>query len=76
MVIRSRDQLQDAIAEMLAHNGPVLVDARVTKDENCYPMVAPAKQCSDDWIARTPSVGTLNQNMYCSSCGAKKHQQQ
>jgi len=28
---------------MLAHDGPVLVNAIVTKDENCYPMVAPGQ---------------------------------
>lgn len=43
MVIRDRAQLKDSIAEMLACNEPVLVDARVTKDENCYPMIAPGK---------------------------------
>jgi acetolactate synthase-1/2/3 large subunit len=43
MMISSREQLKEAIAEMLAHDGPVLMDARVTKNENCYPMVAPGK---------------------------------
>ena len=36
-------QLKAAIAEMLAHDGPVLMDAQVRKNENCYPMVAPGK---------------------------------
>jgi acetolactate synthase I/II/III large subunit len=36
-------QLKGAIAEMLAHDGPVLMDVQVRKDENCYPMVAPGK---------------------------------
>lgn len=35
--------LKGAIAEMLAHDGPVMVDVQVRKDENCYPMVAPGK---------------------------------
>ena len=43
MVISDRPQLADAISTMLAHEGPVLVDVRVKKDENCYPMVAPGK---------------------------------
>lgn len=43
MIIEHRNQLQDAIAEMLAHDGPVLLDVRVKRDENCYPMVAPGK---------------------------------
>jgi len=43
MLVRDRDSLAEAIAEMLSHPGPVLMDVRVTKDENCYPMVAPGK---------------------------------
>ncbi len=72
MVIRSRDELQDAIAQMLAHNGPVLVEVRVTKDENCYPMVAPGKSNSQmiglpKQIREEKAVETT----YCSNCGAK-----
>ncbi len=43
MVVRDRAELKNAIAEMLAYDGPVLIDARVKKDENCYPMIAPGK---------------------------------
>lgn len=43
MVIRDRSELASAIAEMLAYDGPVLMDVRVTKNENCYPMIAPGK---------------------------------
>lgn len=32
-------ELDEAIAEMIAHPGPVVLDCRVTKDENCYPMI-------------------------------------
>ncbi|MEM9276159.1 MAG: biosynthetic-type acetolactate synthase large subunit [Cyanobacteria bacterium P01_F01_bin.143] len=46
MVVSDRAELKDAIAEMLAYDGPVLVDARVKKDENCYPMIAPGKSNS------------------------------
>ena len=71
MVIRSRDQLQDAIAEMLAHNGPVLVDARVTKDENCYPMVAPGKSNAQMiGLPERPKRETM-ELIHCSSCGVK-----
>jgi acetolactate synthase I/II/III large subunit len=44
IVVNHRDGLEGAIAEMLAHDGPVLLDAHVTRDENCYPMVAPGKR--------------------------------
>jgi len=47
--VQSRDQLSSAIALMLEHDGPVLVDVHVTKDENCYPMVAPGK-CNSEML--------------------------
>jgi len=71
MVIRDRAQLKEAIAEMLAHNGPVVVDVNVTKDENCYPMVAPGKNNSQMiGLPRQPQKASL-EPVYCSNCGAK-----
>ncbi|MFN9405526.1 MAG: biosynthetic-type acetolactate synthase large subunit, partial [Dolichospermum sp.] len=46
MVISQREELADKIAEVLKHNGPVIVNVHVTRDENCYPMVAPGKNNS------------------------------
>ncbi|MEP0864716.1 biosynthetic-type acetolactate synthase large subunit [Funiculus sociatus GB2-A5] len=72
MVVRSRDELKDAIAEMLAHNGPVLLDVQVKKDENCYPMVAPGK--SNAQMIGLPELHKLEKAtelIYCSGCGAK-----
>jgi acetolactate synthase I/II/III large subunit len=72
MVVRERSQLQDAIAEMLAYDGPVLLDAHVTKDENCYPMIAPGK--SNSQMLGLPEKHLLEKAaelIYCSSCGAK-----
>ncbi len=43
MTVDSREGLPAAIAAMLAHNGPVLLDAQVKRDENCYPMVPSGK---------------------------------
>lgn len=40
-------QLSETIATMLAHDGPVLLDVAVRRDENCYPMVAPGKANSE-----------------------------
>ncbi len=86
MRVSSRDELKTAIAEMLAHNGPVLMDARVTRDENCYPMVAPGKSnaqmiglpipaesAKTAAIATCPSCGTENSpnHNFCCNCGAK-----
>lgn len=72
MVVSSRDRLSDVIAEMLAHEGPVLVDAQVTRDENCYPMVAPGK--SNAQMLGLPEQEKLEKAaelIYCSNCGAK-----
>ena len=40
MTVNNREDLQEAIATMLAHDGPVLLNAQVKRNENCYPMVA------------------------------------
>ncbi len=72
MVIRDRAELKDAISEMLAHNGPVLVDAHVTRDENCYPMVAPGKSNAQMiGLPERPKLEKALELSYCSSCGAK-----
>ncbi len=33
------DDLDEAIKEMIAYDGPVIVDCMVTKHENCFPMI-------------------------------------
>jgi acetolactate synthase-1/2/3 large subunit len=72
IVIRHRDELKDAIAEMLAHNGPVLVEARVTRDENCYPMVAPGKNNSQMiGLPKQPKVEKAVEVVSCMNCGAQ-----
>ncbi|MBE9038207.1 biosynthetic-type acetolactate synthase large subunit [aff. Roholtiella sp. LEGE 12411] len=71
MVISDRSQLKDAIAEMLAHNGPVLVNAQVTRDENCYPMVAPGKSNAQMiGLPKQPPKAVV-EPVYCSHCAAK-----
>jgi acetolactate synthase-1/2/3 large subunit len=72
MIIRSRDELKGAIAEMLAHQGPVLVDVHVKRDENCYPMVPPGK--SNAQMVGLPERKLLERAaelINCGSCGAK-----
>jgi len=71
IVIHSRDELKDAISEMLAYDGPVLVDAKVKRDENCYPMVAPGKSNSQMIGLPARSKLEITELMYCSGCGAK-----
>jgi len=37
--IERPDELDAGISEMLAHDGPVMVDCRVAKLANCFPMI-------------------------------------
>ncbi|MDC0832134.1 acetolactate synthase catalytic subunit [Leptolyngbya valderiana BDU 20041] len=72
ITIEHRDELEGAIAEMLAHDGPVVLDVRVHKTENCYPMVAPGKNNSQ--MLGLPERTVLDRAvelMYCPHCGAK-----
>lgn len=72
MVVESRDQLQDTIAAMLAHDGPVLVDVHVKRDENCYPMVAPGKSNAQMvGLPNPPAADPLAGPITCVSCGAE-----
>ncbi|WP_370584674.1 biosynthetic-type acetolactate synthase large subunit [Oculatella sp. LEGE 06141] len=72
MVIRHPSELQDAIAEMLAHDGPVLVNAEVYREENCYPMVAPGKSNSQMiGLPEHPRLEKAIELIYCQNCGAK-----
>ena len=43
MKIEEKGELVDGFKEALAEEGPVLVDVRVSPEENCYPMI-PAGQ--------------------------------
>src|ERR671917_245469 len=49
MRISEKSELKDAFRAALAEEGPVLVDVRVTKEENCYPMI-PAGQAARDMV--------------------------
>ncbi|RFP52139.1 MAG: biosynthetic-type acetolactate synthase large subunit [Limnothrix sp. CACIAM 69d] len=85
ILVTERSQLAPAVAEMLAYDGPVLLDVRVRRDENCYPMVAPGK--SNAQMLGLPEVKretpvshqtcancqTDNppSHQFCSHCGAK-----
>ena len=86
MLLRDRADLDTTIAEMLAYDGPVLVDAQVMRDGNCYPMIAPGK--SNAHMLGLPEVpesakaaeplqcfncGTISpaSNKFCPECGTK-----
>ncbi|NDJ17210.1 biosynthetic-type acetolactate synthase large subunit [Myxacorys almedinensis] len=72
MLVESRDELSHAIAQMLAHEGPVLMDVRVKKDENCYPMVpSGASNAQMIGLQSRPKLDQAAELVYCSHCGAK-----
>jgi acetolactate synthase-1/2/3 large subunit len=49
MRIEDKNELVGGFKEALATDGPVLVDVRVTAEENCYPMI-PAGQAARDMV--------------------------
>ncbi|HMJ97180.1 MAG TPA: biosynthetic-type acetolactate synthase large subunit [Thermoleophilaceae bacterium] len=49
MLITDKNELVGGFKEALATEGPVLVDVRVTPEENCYPMI-PAGQAARDMV--------------------------
>ena len=49
MRVDDKAELVGAFKDALADDGPVLVDVRVTKEENCYPMI-PAGQAARDMV--------------------------
>jgi acetolactate synthase-1/2/3 large subunit len=58
--IEHPDQLEDGIAAMLAHDGPVMVDCMVAKLANCFPMI-PSGAAHTDMILQANEVsGTMD----------------
>ena len=58
--IETRDALDDGIAAMLAHDGPVMVDCAVSQLANCFPMI-PSGAAHTDMILQANEVsGTMD----------------
>jgi acetolactate synthase-1/2/3 large subunit len=47
ILVQEREELTEAIAEMLADPGAVILEVRVRRDEDCYPMIAPGRDNAD-----------------------------
>ncbi len=47
--LTQKESLVDDMKEALAEDGPVVIDVRVTPEENCYPMI-PAGQAARDMV--------------------------
>jgi acetolactate synthase-1/2/3 large subunit len=85
MAIERREDLVAGLTEALAHPGPVFVDVKVRRNENCYPMVPPGAsnaqmvglpshpELAIDTIRQCGSCGatTASAHLFCPSCGAK-----
>jgi acetolactate synthase I/II/III large subunit len=52
-------ELDAAIAEMLDHDGPVLFDCLVEKDENCLPMIPSGKPHNEIILPDTANIGSI-----------------
>ena len=60
ILIEEMSQLDGGIADMIAHDGPVIVDCRVAKLANCFPMI-PSGASHTEMILQTDTVaGTLD----------------
>ncbi len=58
--IQKPGELDDGIAAMLAYDGPVMVDCRVAKDANCFPMI-PSGASHTEMILHSDEVsGTMD----------------
>ncbi len=59
--IRCEDpaELDGAIAQMLDHDGPVLFDCRVEKQENCLPMIPSGKAHNEMILPDTADIGNI-----------------
>jgi len=85
VAITERASLRQQLAEALAHPGPVFIDVKVRRNENCYPMVPPG--ASNAQMVGLPShpelaidtsrhcnacgSNTESAHLFCPSCGAK-----
>jgi acetolactate synthase I/II/III large subunit len=49
MRVEHKDELKDAMKTALDTDGPVVLDVRVSREENCYPMI-PAGQAARDMV--------------------------
>ena len=51
--------LDDAILEMLAYDGPVIFDCLVEKHENCFPMIPSGKPHNEMLLGDADTQGVI-----------------
>ncbi|MDB5680155.1 acetolactate synthase 3 large subunit [Sphingomonas bacterium] len=58
--IDTRDQLDDGIADMLAYDGPVMIDCRVSQLANCFPMIPSGASHTEMILQANEVSGTMD----------------
>ena len=53
------DDLDDAIMEMITHDGPVIFDCLVEKHENCFPMIPSGKAHNEMLLGEASTQGVI-----------------
>ena len=70
MRVSERSLLPEAIAKILAHDGPAILDVRVTSKEDCFPMVPPGHSNSDMMGLNAHALNqTASALISCTKCG-------
>ncbi|MEL6621207.1 MAG: acetolactate synthase 3 large subunit [Pseudomonadota bacterium] len=54
------DDLDDAIMEMINHDGPVIFDCLVEKHENCFPMIPSGKAHNEMLLGEAETQGVID----------------
>ncbi len=60
ILIEKPDELDAGIAAMLDHNGPVIVDCRVTQLANCFPMIPSGAAHTDMMLQAAEVTGEMD----------------
>ncbi len=58
--IHAESELDEGIAAMLAHDGPVMVDCQVAKDANCFPMIPSGAAHTEMLLYGDKVLGTVD----------------
>ena len=60
IICSNPDDLDDAIEEMLAYDGPVIFDCVVEKHENCFPMIPSGKAHNEMLLGEAETQGVID----------------
>ncbi|MEM8980796.1 MAG: acetolactate synthase 3 large subunit [Pseudomonadota bacterium] len=60
IMVQDPDDLDEAIKEMLAYDGPVIFDCLVEKHENCFPMIPSGKAHNEMLLGEAETQGVID----------------